>query len=62
MGGHEVDLPMPATFWPRKRFSLARREACVFLADENFPGEAVIALREHGHDVARVRNESCLSR
>jgi predicted nuclease of predicted toxin-antitoxin system len=28
------------------------------LANENFPGEAVIALRESGHDVVWVRTES----
>jgi hypothetical protein len=29
-----------------------------FLADANFPGEAVIALRAAGHDVAWVRTEA----
>ena len=28
------------------------------LADENFPGDAVTALREHGHDVLWVRTET----
>jgi len=28
------------------------------LADENFPGDAVVALREHGHDVAWVRSDA----
>ena len=28
------------------------------LADENFPGEAVAALRRHGHDVAWVRADA----
>jgi hypothetical protein len=29
-----------------------------FLADENFPGDAIRVLREHGHDVFWVRTES----
>jgi predicted nuclease of predicted toxin-antitoxin system len=29
-----------------------------FLADENFPGDAVVALRAAGHDVAWIRTES----
>jgi predicted nuclease of predicted toxin-antitoxin system len=29
-----------------------------FLANENFPGDAVAALRERGHDVAWVRTEA----
>jgi predicted nuclease of predicted toxin-antitoxin system len=29
-----------------------------FLANENFPGDAVAALRVGGHDVARVRTDS----
>lgn len=28
------------------------------LANENFPGEAVAALRRHGHDVAWIRTDS----
>lgn len=28
------------------------------LANENFPGDAVTALRQHGHDVAWVRTDS----
>jgi predicted nuclease of predicted toxin-antitoxin system len=28
------------------------------LADENFPGDAVTTLREHGHDVLWVRTEA----
>ena len=28
-----------------------------FLADENFPGEAVMGLRAAGHDVAWIRND-----
>lgn len=28
------------------------------LADENFPGDAVLALRERGHDVAWVRSDA----
>ena len=28
------------------------------LADENFPGDAVVALRERGHDVAWVRSDA----
>ena len=28
------------------------------LANENFPGDAVIALRQHGHDVAWVRTDA----
>ena len=29
-----------------------------FLANENFPGEAVAALRERGHDVAWIRTDA----
>jgi predicted nuclease of predicted toxin-antitoxin system len=29
-----------------------------FLANENFPGDAVAALREHGHDVAWIRTDT----
>ena len=29
-----------------------------FLANENFPGDAVTALRERGHDVAWIRTEA----
>jgi predicted nuclease of predicted toxin-antitoxin system len=28
------------------------------LADENFPGDAVLALRERGHDVAWIRSDA----
>lgn len=28
------------------------------LANENFPGDAVLALRQHGHDVAWIRTDS----
>ncbi len=28
------------------------------LADENFPGEAIMALRQHGHDVVWIRTEA----
>jgi predicted nuclease of predicted toxin-antitoxin system len=28
------------------------------LANENFPGDAVTALRQHGHDVAWIRTDS----
>jgi hypothetical protein len=33
-----------------------------FLANENFPLDAVIALRENGHDVAWVREDAQGSR
>lgn len=29
-----------------------------FLADENFPGDAIAALRAHGHDVAWIRADA----
>jgi predicted nuclease of predicted toxin-antitoxin system len=29
-----------------------------FLADENFPGDAIVVLRERGHDVAWVRADA----
>jgi predicted nuclease of predicted toxin-antitoxin system len=29
-----------------------------FLANENFPGDAVVALREAGHDVAWIRTDA----
>src|SRR5687768_16756199 len=49
--------PTPATCCDRKKFIRARREMR-FLANENFPGDAVAALRGLGHDCLWVRTES----